>query len=239
MAANIDDFTLISGADVLYDGLFHIKQPRLGDIREITYSQYQSYLSILLLKKSTLLGLLGIEDPQVAESIDLYTLLCAVPEASDALVTALSFFIREPVCCIDGQLYINQVPVGENVLEDLKRIIFTISYLNVEPEEKPKCADAFTAKILAKLQKGRAEMAKAKKHDQNMELPNLISAISARHNSYNLLNIWGLTVYQIYDQFARLNVDVQLSIYGQRWAAWGKEEFDTTMWFKNFSKKEV
>jgi hypothetical protein len=70
-----------------------------------------------------------------------------------------------------------------------------------------------------------------------MELPNLVAAVSAKHNSYNLFNIWGLTVYQLYDQFARIDIGVQLDIYGTRWAAWGQDAFDTGIWFKRLNDK--
>lgn len=88
------------------------------------------------------------------------------------------------------------------------------------------------------MQKGRAELRKAKNQDGNIDLLNLISAVSARGCGYTLFDIWDLTVYQLYDQFARMNVNVQMDIYSSRWAAWGRDDFDVSLWFKNLQSKE-
>lgn len=72
--------------------------------------------------------------------------------------------------------------------------------------------------------------------DKNMDLPNIISAVSARHPSLNIQNIWGITVYQLYDQFKRLQVNSFYDIQSMTVAAWGdeKKQFDVTQWYKNF-----
>ena len=113
-----------------------------------------------------------------------------------------------------------------------------LSYIEHDSQEQHQFASEKARRIWEKCQKGKAQMRKASKQDINMELPNLIGAVAARSGGYTLLNIWDLTVYQLYDQFTRTNVNVQMDIYASRWAAWGKDDFDVAMWFKNISKKE-
>ena len=53
--------------------------------------------------------------------------------------------------------------------------------------------------------KHREEMRKKpQKVDPSFSLWNIIGAVTSRHPSLNLTNIWQLTVYQLYDQFARI-----------------------------------
>lgn len=239
--ANIDAFTLISGSDIYWNDLLTIRQPLLEDIRDVGYYQYQTYISILMVEKGRVLEALGIDEAAVRDVIDVYTLLSLDEDARRVFIDALSFFIREPVSYRNGSFYIDQIPASAKILDAVKDIIFELSYIKHEPkEEKPKFASKRAEELWYKLQKGKREFEKVKqtKADVNMELPNIISAVAAEHPGYNLTNIWGLTVYQLYDQFARINTKVQIGVYGQRWAAWGKEDFDTSVWFKNYSRKE-
>lgn len=67
------------------------------------------------------------------------------------------------------------------------------------------------AKIIEKLNKRKKAKEKSAKPDPKLELPNIISAISACHSSINILNIWDLTVYQVYDLFARMQQNTILT----------------------------
>lgn len=238
---NIDKFALIAGDDIRWNDMITIRQPTLMDIRLVGYHKYQAYLSMLLIQKQNILDMMGIDDPQLADNLDLYMILGADVSIRNMFIEALSFFIREPVSFDNDSFYIGCIPATSRVLDPIKSIICEMSYIKQDtPPEEPKFASKRAREIWLKTQKGKRDLEKAKhnKVDENMELPNLISAIAAEHYGYNLTNIWNLTVYQLYDQFARINTRVQIGVYGQRWAAWGQDDFDTTMWFKNNSRKE-
>ena len=87
---------------------------------------------------------------------------------------------------------------------------------------------------MKKLQKGRAERSRQTKTDQNMELGNIISAVASKSHSLNILNIWDLTVFQLWDCFARLTNNSIYDIQSMSVAAWGNKNnyFDVTAWFK-------
>lgn len=56
-----------------------------------------------------------------------------------------------------------------------------------------------------------------------MVIPNIVSSLAVHHNSLNMLNIWQMTVYQLYDTFERQYIKQQLDIMGLHYAAWGGE----------------
>ena len=64
-----------------------------------------------------------------------------------------------------------------------------------------------------RLMKYREEMRKKpQKVDPSFSLWNIIGAVTSRHPSLNLTNIWQLTVYQLYDQFARVRDQVAFDV---------------------------
>ena len=88
--------------------------------------------------------------------------------------------------------------------------------------------------IMKKLQKGRAQKAAHAKADDTMDLGNIISAVAGKSPSLNLLNIWDLTIFQLYDCFARLSANNIYDIQSMSVAAWGDKDhsFDAAAWFQ-------
>lgn len=237
---NIDEFTLISGADVKLPFDVTVLQPTLLEIRQLGYDVYQQYLSVLLLERDQILQVLGVELSEVPEEVTLYAILSSqnLEGLREQVLQALSFFVAGECTWPGCSLVIDGRQISLEEYCELRRAICRTAYLAVEPERPRKFANAASKRIWEKLQKGRAALQKAKKADRDMELPNVIAAVAAAHGGYTMFNIWQLTVYQLYDQFARVNTKMQLSIYGQRWATWGEKEFDTSLWFKSTMRKE-
>ena len=78
------------------------------------------------------------------------------------------------------------------------------------------------------------EKAKQTKSDENLELGNIISAVANKSQSLNILNIWDLTVFQVWDCFSRLSNNSIYAIQSMSVAAWGNKDnsFDAAAWFK-------
>lgn len=72
-----------------------------------------------------------------------------------------------------------------------------------------------------------------------MTLPNVISSVAAKSLNLNIYNIWDITLFQLYDQFYRLQNNDAHSINSMRVAAWGdkKNTFDYALWHKNMFDK--
>ena len=95
-------------------------------------------------------------------------------------------------------------------------------------------------KLMQKMLKAQKEEKKRKKADINMSLPNIISAVSSRHPSINLINVWELTIFQLFDVFGRLQANAMFEIDCKRVSTWGDEKktFDAALWYKNqYDKK--
>lgn len=216
-------FQLLSPDPVSIPNSGSIISPRLRDISSIGISTYQYYLSLLLMD-------------------NIFDLLTANEQSALLLQKVLNFFIREEVrysaqnrCFL---ILADEKIVGAITKEGYPQICDLICQRNCiksnQKEDLSKIKSKKALEIMQKIQKGRAEKAKQSKSDKNMELGNIISAVANQSQSLNILNIWELTVYQLWDCFLRLSQNNIYHIQTMSVAAWGNKDnsFDANSWFK-------
>lgn len=78
-------------------------------------------------------------------------------------------------------------------------------------EENP--ADEATRKLMEEMKRNREKVEAKKKAQQysddkggEIDIVDIISAVSSKSNSINKINIWDLTLYQLYDEYSRLEL---------------------------------
>lgn len=237
----------ISGCNKSFNGII-CTQPTLKKIcKEVGYDAYSKYLYLLSIDVDDFIEINGLQDlynklsDDDKESLYLFDLLKAEPHWRIMLIEALNFFICGDVIYDDNKKQINIIYndksflLTKDIYEDLRYFIMTCACLKVE-DKRPKKFYNETARkayemLMAKRKKQRKKKTK-NGEDPNYQLWNMIGALSSKHPSYNLINIWDLTIYQLYDQFSRIQGQVQFDIYSCRWAVWGKDTFDYSLWFK-------
>jgi hypothetical protein len=89
--------------------------------------------------------------------------------------------------------------------------------------------------------KKEEEKRKAKKMNINLTLPNIISTTAAKSTNLNIVSIWDVTLFQLYDTFNHLQNNDAHYINSVRVAVWGDEKktFDPSLWYKNIFDKET
>lgn len=201
-------------------GDLQVKPITLREIKDIGYIQYNQYLSVLTLKKEELI----LESKDIDISVFELIIKSDSQMLKDLLVGAISFFLREkkdevlvhhlyglifggtvknPKDCfiVDNDNYGELVEVIK-----LQNGIVTISEFDNFSPENDKANS-----IIAKFKKGREEVKKAKaKKDKgdgsNIDFADIVSAVSTKSNTYNKTNVWDLTIYQLYDEYKRLEM---------------------------------
>jgi hypothetical protein len=246
------ELDLIGGKCISIDGIGTLKPPKLSDLRQdggIGWMRYAQYLTTLTMKIDNLFEAIGLNylSAEQRSGITQFKLLTSIQQCRELLDEALSFFMLETLV-YDGKsgsfAVLNQDQqligvVSEETFPRLKKVILRACFIEdddpylPQPNEGKRKSD-----IRDKLRAGREQMKASKAKEganKDMEISNVISAVSARHPSYNLLNIWELTVFQLYDQFKRVNTNNQLDVVATKWAAWGSDPFDFSMWYKNLN----
>lgn len=165
-----------------------------------------------------------------------------------------NFFFEETVLYVDGVFvlvnpnkeYTSETPQREDIVgvidsHNFSEILYTIQQICcIAPveEEVPKFKNKIAEKIYYQIQEGKKEQ---KKSNKDLTLPNIISAVAAKHNSLNYTNIWNLTIFELLDNFERMREGSFFEIEQTRIAVWGNEKgtFDFARWYKNdFDKHE-
>lgn len=242
--ATVDYLSLISDRPYLVDGI-NVYPPRLEEISKVGYSTYESFLSIFFLSAVDIGRIIGLDDGQLPSSATAIQLITRIPELRVALLRALSFFLHADVLytedvgyCIQRDGNVEYLSLDQ--IREIRSVILQFCNIQDATETAPvKFKNARAKEIYEKIQKKKAEKQKSSatsNESLSMTLPTLISAVAAYSPTYNYLNIWQLTVYQFYDQFARLSDHLQLQVFGQRWAAWGTDNFDFSVWYRPLNK---
>ena len=239
MKLSVDNYALMSGAPIRH-GEFIVYPPTLADIRDVGYENYQSYISLFLLSQSDIFSLIGVpEAEQTLQSFSPIQLITIIPDLRATLLRSLRFFLHQEVCYTDALGFFldlnSRVYLSLNQILDLRAVILKLCCIEDKTiQETVSFQSERARKTYEKIQKHKSKKKQnSRVNDADMELSNLVGAVAAYSPTYNLLNIWGLTVFQFYDQFERLSGKIQLDVIGQKWAAWGTEDFDFSVWFKS------
>lgn len=215
-------FDLLSPDPIYIQNIGGIISPTLKSISSIGINTYQYYLTVLLMAP--------------------FHSLTANTDSISLLQAILNFFIHEDVVYSPKQnafsVQKNGKLIGVITEETYQKACDAICQRNcikpAQDEDLSKVKSKKAAEIMKKLRKGRAKKATHTKTDKNMELGNIISAVANKSQSLNILNIWDLTVYQVWDCFLRLSNNNIYAIQSMSVAAWGNKDhsFDAAAWFQ-------
>lgn len=122
--------------------------------------------------------------------------------------------------------------------DDIVKVIKLQNYLSQpkqeeEVEENP--ADEKTRQLMETMKKNREKVEAKKKAQQqadnndNIDIADIISAVSSKSNSINKLNVWDLTLYQLYDEYSRLEL-IDNYDFSVRAMMAGAEKVDLKHW---------
>lgn len=244
----LDYFELLSPEPVQMPNVGSVISPTLREISSVGYNTYQYFLTIVLMDLKTYLSMIG--QPNALDSlpsherdqVGIFDLLISHEQSRALLQNILNFFIKEDVVfspshggfiCQDGG---NPAGiVNRDNYTELCGIICQRNCIRFGSEDPLSNVTNKKARdIIKKLRKGRASQSRQTKPDRNMELANIVSAIANKSHSLNIINIWDLTVYQVWDCFSRLSNNAIYDIQSMSVAAWGNKDnlFDASAWFQ-------
>lgn len=247
-------FNLLSPAPIQLQNIGGIISPTLRDISLLGYDTYQYYLTILSMDLKTYLTIIGcpekydlLSDKEKTQ-MSIFDLLISNTQSCTLLQNILNFFIREDIkySPVNNGFIVrdNDKDIGIITKDNYHLICDVICQRNCiklsKQEDLSKVKSKKALEIMKKLQQKRAEKSKQTKTDKNMELGNIISAVANKSNSLNILNIWDLTIFQIWDCFSRLSNNNIYAIQSMSVAAWGNKDnyFDAGSWFKRIGMEE-
>ncbi|MFA5625541.1 MAG: hypothetical protein WC966_10890 [Bradymonadales bacterium] len=215
---------MLSGAPIYIEEVGHIRSPQLKELNPTTgigIQKYNSYLNMLSQDKEDLTSALeGVAKKQAAilrqaERLNTFDVISLQPMFIPVVQNALEFFMTETVRWKDKERVF--VACGKNKssakktgyinrdnYDGVRNEILRMNYIGVDRDEAP--AQHGTDRAKERWEKAQAFLkseSKKQKGNENYRLGNIISKLSAASTGYTLLNIYELTVFQLYDQFVQ------------------------------------
>lgn len=259
----IDYGTLLSPSPIKLS-IGSLKKHKLREIAEITFDKFNLYEAFTKMtpEKFFQIGNNGestiwqslTEDQR--EHVTMYDLIVKDEVVQSIYVNTFNFFFEEFVIFKDGVfiLFAHEVDLSEKIpakeirgvinrelFPEVLSLIQQICCIYEEEEniDNMKFKNNAARKIMEKILKGQKEKRSQKKRDKNLDLPNIISAVSNFHPTITPITVWDLTLFQLFDSFNRLQLNSAYEIHARRVSVWGDEKktFNDALWYKNEYEK--
>lgn len=253
-------FELLNPQGFKVENIGRIHSPRLRDICDKGYKEYQYALTMLLMTPRDFFE--GVAKATNEKSpydeltveqqneLDIFSMLTASESTRADLISALGFFICgkleffEPKNCIlvnpatdeNGALAVDGIINATNwpVLCD---VCLQAAHIESEKKKVRKYKSERDRKRFEEFDRKKAEyeknLHKGSKSNPDYELANIISSVATFHNSLNMVNIWDMTVYQVHDTFDRQRIKEQVEISDLNYSVWGGDSHESNLWFKS------
>ena len=252
-----DYYDMLSGEPILVDNVGHIRSPLLSEIKPTTgvgYRAYNIYLNILswdkdhLLKYGQLMQYRGI-DKLNNDKFTFFDIATLLPQTRELCRGVLSFFMVEDIAWDEKNrrfvaLTSDETPeitgeINRDNFEYVRQLMLQLNFIGLDKDDAPVAHSSNTAKDLwEKTQGFLKKQAESEVHEDKPEyhLSNIISKVCVIHPSYNLLNVYGLTVFQLYDTFFQLGYMRSTDLSERIFSTHGGDKFNFEDWLKPILK---
>ena len=253
-----DYFDMLSGEPIYVSDVGHLRSPKLKELcpsSGIGYAVYNMYLNFLtwdkakMLQQDKLMGLRGADRLALEEKLTTYDVITLLPQTREFCREVLSFFIAEKIQWNDsGHKFTLVATAGEEQVigeinranfEDIRSLILQLNFIGLDQESGyVKHTSAHSKELWEKAQKFLKQQAEANSSEDKPEyhIGNIVSKLCAAHPSYNLLNVWDLTVFQFYDAFFQLGYLRSSSLNEAIFSNHGGNKFRFEDWIKPILK---
>lgn len=205
---------LLAGDSFQVDN-FLIEPVTLGEVKDIGYSLYNQYLGVMTFRVDDLIDTTDIDE----STLSLFDLILSSgnPELIQLFIDSLCFFLKQDRTKINfhpdlglifGDINLSIEDVRVVSADNYNDILNVIKYQNYifgkNGGDNPKNAKAKS--IMEKLRKANEIVMKKKGaiNDDKIDFSDLVSAVSTKSIHYDKESVWGLTMYQFYDEYKRL-----------------------------------
>lgn len=254
-------FDLLSGESIFIENIGYFKSPTLKEVSQVGYSTYLMYLNFLIIKLDDFLKLINLTEKYEAlteeekEYNTLFRLIIGIGDSLDIISGLFELHIKNPVVFnADMEVFeiydvdyniedSNNILVGtidNNNFDFVRNIICQMSNIDCKIQAPQKFTSERAKKLFERTEKNKYEQ-KMKNGSDNLDIPNMISKYCvANKQGINIINVWDMTIYQLYDQFYQLiyirKSDNQDDIYANTVSFSDLSKYDDSLWLKSNKK---
>ncbi len=249
---------LMSGDVIPVEGVGHIRSPYLRELmptKGIGTWRYNIYLNVLEWDKESILKAdffsLGRNSKALQnEKLNAFDVATLVETTRGLLLEAMSFFLdpkEEMVWNKEQRLFEVHLKEDGSIIgqitrdnfDEVRHLMLQMNYIGLgEEAAKPTKFTSRKAKELWEQAQKHLQASKAKSiKEKRMELGNIVSKLCAVPSGYTLLNIYDLTVFQLYDQFFQYGYIRAMDLSERAYSIHGGKDFKFENWLDPILKK--
>lgn len=246
-----------------------LRNPTLREISKVTFSKFGMYQFFLKLTPEDYFTKINTNQlehwkslsNEQQETMHLYDIVTVDEILLNTYIEIFNFFFVERVVFREGFFVVlkdGDYPLADSDIEVTTDIIQGVIHKDIfydaldllqqicfikADEEDDEANLVFknekARRLWNKMKEAEKEQKKNSEHNADMTIPNIISSVAAKSTNLNIITIWDATLFQLYDQFNRLQNNDAHNINSMRVAAWGDEKktFDYALWHKNMFDK--
>lgn len=263
---NLSYYDLLDQSPYNYKGICHIRAVTLRDISSLDdkYNTYKTYINLLGIDVEDYYSLAKLTTDEIVElsksfeSIgkipNIYDLVTKTPNLLNELVIALNFFIEEDIafhygkdmfCTYESDSDGNITPLiffGAEYYYEIIDIInqrHGISRPSAEDKiENQIFKNARARELWLKMNDPKIKAAERRKSEHKYDLANIVSSLTAKSQTISILNVWDVSVYNIYDQFERERTNAIDKMNARSVSIWGDgdKKYNYESWYENLKE---
>jgi hypothetical protein len=253
----LDEMTLLFRYQPSVTDVGKIRRHTLAEIFDnILYSEYISYLGILMLDVKAVLNILE-NDLEIGdkarelEELDIFDLLVVTKGLRELLQDAINFFVdchhaefsfKHGAFLIyrndkDNNLKVDGFLSKDN-FDEFRDVVLELNFVKKQKlvnEKNLKFKNETAKRIYESLKQAEGKEKgnkNIKKEDKNLALPNIVSVLSSFSNSTNILTLRNMTVSEVYTLFITENIKRVEEIAARSFSIWGGENYKPADWYK-------
>lgn len=204
----IDRLRAFTGNPQILDNGIKIYSPTIQEISDIGEMEYSLRLSLSSFDPSKIFTLFGIDTKliELNNMSDYEAVIGVHPVIINAICESLELFTKEKVIYNDTRFFCNNVEfINNDNYKQITSLIFELNGIKNEDSNSLKFKNNRAKELFEKMNNILKQ--KAEKTDDGLDLKDVLSILcNAEGNGLNIFNVAQLTVYQMYEQFERLNL---------------------------------
>lgn len=241
---------LISGDLIPVNNLGHLRPPQLREIIKPTEGigtqTYYLYINVLAWDKASILkffkSALGSNVAKLEDDrLSVFDVITLIEFSRELIKESLSFFLLEDIAWDEKARHFSVISregqvvgyIDRENFEEVRDLMLQLNYIGVGKDAKPlKHSSRQAEELWERAQQYLKEESSKTHSDKTMSLGNIISKVCAVSTSYSLLNIFDLTIFQLYDQFFQCGYIRAMDLNDAVFSNHGGKDFDVQAWLK-------
>lgn len=247
-------FDMLSGDPIQIRGVGKIRSPKLRELGPsgVGLNAYRLYVALLSWGKDDMIKYLsaaGMKSAHILndDNLSSFDIVAIVPAMQSLYESALSFFVvGKATWDADDMSFCINDPDGEATgsifrdnFDELRKMMLQLNYLGLDSDSSPVRHSSESSKAL--WERAQEFLQKTSKKESGADKPeyhlsNIISKLCTVHPTYNLFNIYDLTIFQLYDQFFQYGYIKRSNLDERIFSIHGGEKFKPQEWLSPLLK---